>query len=143
MRKAQPWSHSEWQEESLVPDSVTAVWLRSGLGWTRFHSSHLESDLAGSLCPTGGKGYGPEHGGEDFAAFRAWLQCYSMPGMSSLRDRNGRTIWFQVGALLLRQAYTTQGSWGVGGDAWGPRTSPRATSFPVMPLPSAKPQGGN
>ncbi|XP_004872105.1 endonuclease 8-like 1 [Heterocephalus glaber] len=43
----------------------------------------------------GGKGYGAEHGEEDFAAFRAWLQCYSMPGMSSLRDRNGRTIWFQ------------------------------------------------
>ncbi|KAM6149456.1 endonuclease 8-like 1 isoform 1-T1 [Erethizon dorsatum] len=43
----------------------------------------------------GGKGYGLEHGEEDFAAFRAWLQCYSVQGMSSLRDRNGRTIWFQ------------------------------------------------
>ncbi|XP_023568491.1 endonuclease 8-like 1 isoform X5 [Octodon degus] len=43
----------------------------------------------------GGKGYGPDHGEEDFAAFRAWLQCYSVPGMSSLRDRSGRTIWFQ------------------------------------------------
>ncbi|XP_038178929.1 endonuclease 8-like 1 isoform X4 [Arvicola amphibius] len=43
----------------------------------------------------GGKGYGPERGEEDFAAFRAWLQCYGMPGMSSLRDRHGRTIWFK------------------------------------------------
>ncbi|XP_062946824.1 endonuclease 8-like 1 isoform X2 [Cynocephalus volans] len=43
----------------------------------------------------GGKGYGLESGEEDFAAFRAWLQCYGMPGMSSLRDRHGRTIWFQ------------------------------------------------
>ncbi|XP_040498904.1 endonuclease 8-like 1 isoform X3 [Ursus maritimus] len=43
----------------------------------------------------GGKGYGPESGEEDFAAFRAWLRCYGMPGMSSLRDRRGRTIWFQ------------------------------------------------
>ncbi|XP_016044917.2 endonuclease 8-like 1 isoform X1 [Erinaceus europaeus] len=43
----------------------------------------------------GGKGYGPEDGEEDFAAFRAWLKCYSLPGMSSLRDRHGRTIWFQ------------------------------------------------
>ncbi|XP_057344977.1 endonuclease 8-like 1 isoform X4 [Manis pentadactyla] len=43
----------------------------------------------------GGKGYGPERGEEDFAAFRAWLRCYSIPGMSSLRDRHGRTIWFQ------------------------------------------------
>nr|XP_012590892.1 endonuclease 8-like 1 isoform X2 [Microcebus murinus] len=43
----------------------------------------------------GGKGYGPESGEEDFAAFRAWLRCYGVPGMSSLRDRHGRTIWFQ------------------------------------------------
>ncbi|XP_035883559.1 endonuclease 8-like 1 isoform X1 [Phyllostomus discolor] len=43
----------------------------------------------------GGKGYGQEIGEEDFAAFRAWLQCYGIAGMSSLRDRHGRTIWFQ------------------------------------------------
>ncbi|XP_065727532.1 endonuclease 8-like 1 isoform X4 [Phocoena phocoena] len=43
----------------------------------------------------GGKGYGPESTEEDFAAFRAWLRCYGTPGMSSLRDRHGRTIWFQ------------------------------------------------
>lgn len=59
------------------------------------------SDLLLLLCPTGGKGYGPESGEEDFAAFRAWLRCYSIPGMSSLRDRHGRTIWFQVRALTL------------------------------------------
>lgn len=43
----------------------------------------------------GGKGYGQELGDADFAAFRAWLRCYSVSGMSSLRDRHGRTIWFQ------------------------------------------------
>ncbi|XP_004712103.1 endonuclease 8-like 1 isoform X2 [Echinops telfairi] len=43
----------------------------------------------------GGKGYGAESGEQDFAAFRAWLRCYSVPGMRSLRDRHGRTIWFQ------------------------------------------------
>ncbi|XP_019480995.1 PREDICTED: endonuclease 8-like 1 isoform X2 [Hipposideros armiger] len=43
----------------------------------------------------GGKGYGQESGEEDFTAFRAWLQCYGMAGMSSLRDRHNRTIWFQ------------------------------------------------
>uniref|UniRef100_A0A8C8YYS6 Endonuclease 8-like 1 n=1 Tax=Prolemur simus TaxID=1328070 RepID=A0A8C8YYS6_PROSS len=48
----------------------------------------------------GGKGYGPESGEEDFAAFRAWLRCYGVPGMSSLQDRQGRTIWFQVWAPL-------------------------------------------
>ncbi|PKU30085.1 hypothetical protein llap_19610 [Limosa lapponica baueri] len=32
---------------------------------------------------------------DNYAAFKNWLRCYLVPGMSSLRDRNGRTIWFQ------------------------------------------------
>ncbi|XP_054244106.1 endonuclease 8-like 1 [Indicator indicator] len=32
---------------------------------------------------------------ENYAAFKSWLQCYLVPGMSCLRDRNGRTVWFQ------------------------------------------------
>ncbi|NWR11424.1 NEIL1 Endonuclease, partial [Paradoxornis webbianus] len=36
----------------------------------------------------------PEHM-DNYAAFKNWLQCYLVPGMSSLRDRSGRTIWFQ------------------------------------------------
>ncbi|NXG86259.1 NEIL1 Endonuclease, partial [Stercorarius parasiticus] len=32
---------------------------------------------------------------DNYAAFKNWLQCYLVPGMSSLRDHNGRTIWFQ------------------------------------------------
>ncbi|XP_053810621.1 endonuclease 8-like 1 isoform X3 [Vidua chalybeata] len=36
----------------------------------------------------------PEHTG-DYSTFKNWLQCYLVPGMSSLRDRSGRTIWFQ------------------------------------------------
>ncbi|XP_059512461.1 endonuclease 8-like 1 isoform X2 [Myotis daubentonii] len=43
----------------------------------------------------GGKGYGQARGEEDFAPFRAWLRCYGTVGMRSLRDRHGRTIWFQ------------------------------------------------
>lgn len=38
----------------------------------------------------------PDHS-DNYAAFKNWLQCYLVPGMSSLRDHNGRTIWFQVG----------------------------------------------
>lgn len=38
----------------------------------------------------------PDHS-DNYAAFKNWLQCYLVPGMSSLRDRNGRTVWFQVG----------------------------------------------
>ncbi|NXG65779.1 NEIL1 Endonuclease, partial [Hemiprocne comata] len=37
----------------------------------------------------------PDHS-DNYAAFKSWLRCYLVPGMSSLRDRNGRTIWFQV-----------------------------------------------
>ncbi|NWR66884.1 NEIL1 Endonuclease, partial [Bucorvus abyssinicus] len=36
----------------------------------------------------------PDHS-DNYAAFKNWLRCYLVPGMSSLRDRNGRTIWFQ------------------------------------------------
>ncbi|NXY79343.1 NEIL1 Endonuclease, partial [Glareola pratincola] len=45
--------------------------------------------------------FDPDDSG-NYAAFKNWLQCYLVPGMSSLRDRNGRTIWFQVG--VWRQA---------------------------------------
>ncbi|EOB00007.1 Endonuclease VIII-like 1, partial [Anas platyrhynchos] len=38
----------------------------------------------------------PDHA-DNHTAFKNWLQCYGVPGMSSLRDHNGRTIWFQVG----------------------------------------------
>ncbi|KFP67287.1 Endonuclease 8-like 1, partial [Cariama cristata] len=38
--------------------------------------------------------FDPDHA-DNYAAFKNWLQCYLVPGMSSLRDRNGRTIWFQ------------------------------------------------
>ncbi|NWW70103.1 NEIL1 Endonuclease, partial [Climacteris rufus] len=33
---------------------------------------------------------------DNYAAFTTWLRCYLVPGMSSLRDRSGRTIWFQA-----------------------------------------------
>ncbi|KAF5902550.1 endonuclease 8-like 1 isoform X1 [Clarias magur] len=54
-----------------------------------------------SLCHTvplevinlGGKGYDPAKG--DFTEFVSWLQCYNVDGMNSVRDHNGRTIWFQ------------------------------------------------
>ncbi|XP_005994967.1 endonuclease 8-like 1 isoform X2 [Latimeria chalumnae] len=42
----------------------------------------------------GGKGYDPEHL-DDYSPFEGWLQCYSVPGMKTLRDGNGRTMWFQ------------------------------------------------
>ncbi|XP_063335682.1 endonuclease 8-like 1 [Pelmatolapia mariae] len=61
---------------------------------------HQTDDLL-RLCHTvplevvnlGGKGYDPASG--DFSDFEAWLQCYYVDGMKTLRDHNGRTIWFR------------------------------------------------
>ncbi|XP_037538854.1 endonuclease 8-like 1 isoform X1 [Nematolebias whitei] len=41
----------------------------------------------------GGKGYDPEKA--DYSGFEAWLQCYYVDGMKTLRDHNGRTVWFK------------------------------------------------
>uniref|UniRef100_UPI0037E88D38 endonuclease 8-like 1 n=1 Tax=Semicossyphus pulcher TaxID=241346 RepID=UPI0037E88D38 len=41
----------------------------------------------------GGKGYDPEK--RDYSDFEAWLQCYYVDGMKSIRDHNGRTMWFK------------------------------------------------
>ncbi|KAK2842307.1 hypothetical protein Q5P01_012507 [Channa striata] len=41
----------------------------------------------------GGKGYSPAKA--DYSGFVAWLQCYSVDGMKSVQDHNGRTIWFK------------------------------------------------
>ncbi|XP_054475412.1 endonuclease 8-like 1 [Anoplopoma fimbria] len=41
----------------------------------------------------GGKGYDPEKA--DYSDFKAWLQCYYVDGMKSIRDHNGRTMWFK------------------------------------------------
>ncbi|XP_031717124.1 endonuclease 8-like 1 isoform X3 [Anarrhichthys ocellatus] len=41
----------------------------------------------------GGKGYDPQKA--DYSDFQAWLQCYYVDGMTSIRDHNGRTMWFK------------------------------------------------
>ncbi|KAM4618386.1 endonuclease 8-like 1 isoform 2-T2 [Polymixia lowei] len=60
----------------------------------------MEADDLLRLCHTvplevvnlGGKGYDPEKA--DYSDFQAWLQCYYVDGMKSIRDHNGRTMWF-------------------------------------------------
>ncbi|KAK3558892.1 hypothetical protein QTP86_032163, partial [Hemibagrus guttatus] len=60
-----------------------------------------ESEDLLSLCHTvplevvnlGGKGYDPQK--RDYTELISWMQCYSIDGMNSLRDHNGRTIWFK------------------------------------------------
>ncbi|XP_068458300.1 endonuclease 8-like 1 [Clinocottus analis] len=41
----------------------------------------------------GGKGYDPQKA--DYSGFKAWLQCYYVDGMKSIRDHNNRTMWFK------------------------------------------------
>ncbi|NXM86042.1 NEIL1 Endonuclease, partial [Oenanthe oenanthe] len=72
----------------------------------------------------------PEHT-DNYAAFKDWLQCYLVPGMSSLRDRNGRTIWFQVGAGEPPNHSPKQG------DTSLPRKTPRKKSPQVKADPEA------
>uniref|UniRef100_A0A8C3VHZ1 Nei like DNA glycosylase 1 n=1 Tax=Catharus ustulatus TaxID=91951 RepID=A0A8C3VHZ1_CATUS len=73
--------------------------------------------------------FDPEHS-DNYAAFKNWLQCYLVPGMSSLRDHNGRTIWFQVGAgepLKL----SPKGA---------PRKNPQVKADPEAPSPKVTPR---
>ncbi|XP_059802143.1 endonuclease 8-like 1 isoform X2 [Hypanus sabinus] len=42
----------------------------------------------------GGEGYKSSRSSES-SAFSAWLRCYEVVGMQTLRDGNSRTIWFQ------------------------------------------------
>ena len=32
----------------------------------------------------------------DHEVFLKWLRCYNNPAMSIMKDKNGRTVWFQV-----------------------------------------------
>lgn len=78
-----------------------------------------------------------------------------MVGMRSLRDRHGRTIWFQVWVLMLTQANRDPKEAGVA-ETWGSQpgrrwdlyldpqvhTVPEGLGLPcVMPLPSSESQG--
>lgn len=68
------------------------------LGRAPRHYGHcFLSASALSLSPFPEKKLFDPDDSDNYAAFKNWLQCYLVPGMSSLRDRNGRTIWFQVG----------------------------------------------
>ena len=64
----------------------------------RHHGLCFFSTPVLGLSPFPGKELLDPEQPDNYAAFKNWLQCYLVPGMSSLRDRSGRTIWFQVGA---------------------------------------------
>ncbi|KAM4747446.1 endonuclease 8-like 1 [Rhinophrynus dorsalis] len=55
---------------------------------------HLCNLVPMEVINLGGKGYDPQHS-DDYSGFVKWLRCYFVPGMKTLKDSNGRTIWFQ------------------------------------------------
>lgn len=74
-------------------------------GWVHCrHSCTVSFTWAAWLCAffsniSGGTFYDPEK--TDYSDFKAWLQCYYVDGMKSVRDHNGRTIWFNVSFLVF------------------------------------------
>ncbi|KAG5273544.1 hypothetical protein AALO_G00152530 [Alosa alosa] len=93
-------SQKEDDEKTAVKGELEA---RSGKKGVTDSAPDLQTDGDPdllSLCHTvplevvkmGGKGYDPEKA--DYSAFKAWLQCYYVDGMQSIRDHNGRTMWF-------------------------------------------------
>ncbi|XP_077452960.1 endonuclease 8-like 1 [Stigmatopora argus] len=88
-------SEDTWEDRKPVKDEILDKKTA-----TKIKVKEERSDLL-RLCHTvplevvnlGGKGYDPEKA--DYSAFKAWLRCYYVEGMKSLRDHNGRTMWFQ------------------------------------------------
>ncbi|XP_010000548.1 PREDICTED: endonuclease 8-like 1, partial [Chaetura pelagica] len=82
----------------------------------------------------------PDHS-DNYAAFQSWLQCYLVPGMSSLRDRNGRTIWFQgEPGPMAPKGQASRGKRAqlkADPEAQAPKVTPRASKRP--PRAAAKP----
>ncbi|XP_015256244.1 PREDICTED: endonuclease 8-like 1 [Cyprinodon variegatus] len=72
-----------------IPDRAKMKGKTQGMGdlLRLCHTVPLE------VVSLGGKGYDPEK--VDYSAFQAWLQCYYVDGMKSVRDHNGRTMWFK------------------------------------------------
>lgn len=72
-----------------------------------------------SLCHTvplevvklGENGYKPAKA--EYSVLQAWMQCYSVDGMNSLSDHNGRTIWFKgdPGPMVPKGAKSRKIKW--------------------------------
>ncbi|XP_067291879.1 endonuclease 8-like 1 [Pseudorasbora parva] len=59
----------------------------------------------------GENGYKPAKG--EYSVLQAWMQCYSVDGMNSLSDHNGRTIWFKgdPGPMVPKGAKSRKIKW--------------------------------
>ncbi|KAM8890874.1 endonuclease 8-like 1 isoform 3-T4 [Spinachia spinachia] len=86
------------ENKKAVQNEITDI--KTSGGTKRKQVTEETGDLL-RLCHTvplevvnlGGKGYDPQK--SDYSDFKAWLQCYYVDGMKSIRDHNGRTMWFK------------------------------------------------
>lgn len=100
-RNRRKWKNKRLTFSDCVTQYLWRWWVLVGLpvfasAW--FALSWKALFLHGEKSPvftlSGGKGYDPEKA--DYSGFEAWLQCYYVDGMKSIRDHNGRTMWFKV-----------------------------------------------
>uniref|UniRef100_A0A8C7GFL0 Nei-like DNA glycosylase 1 n=1 Tax=Oncorhynchus kisutch TaxID=8019 RepID=A0A8C7GFL0_ONCKI len=78
-----------------IPPFVKARTVLEGLQTHLSDEDRKEQGYVLFICIVllGGKGYDPEK--MDYTDFKSWLQCYCVEGMKSVRDHNGRTMWFK------------------------------------------------
>uniref|UniRef100_A0A8C8HPE4 Formamidopyrimidine-DNA glycosylase catalytic domain-containing protein n=1 Tax=Oncorhynchus tshawytscha TaxID=74940 RepID=A0A8C8HPE4_ONCTS len=84
---------SDEDRKSVVKVEVTDTEVKEEVTNTEFKEEVTNREVRGQARFTGGKGYDPEK--MDYTDFKSWLQCYCVEGMKSVRDHNGRTMWFK------------------------------------------------
>jgi len=88
------------ENETAIKDELTDTKVKGQKTFDSKKNVKVEAADLLNLCHTvplevvnlGGKGYDPEK--RDYSDFQAWLKCYYVDGMKSIRDHNGRTMWF-------------------------------------------------
>ncbi|XP_037307654.1 endonuclease 8-like 1 isoform X2 [Pungitius pungitius] len=91
-------SEDAFDNKKAVQNEITDTKTSDG---TKLKQATRETGDLLRMCHTvplevvnlGGKGYDPQK--SDYSGFKAWLQCYYVDGMKSIRDHNGRTMWFK------------------------------------------------
>ncbi|XP_067235374.1 endonuclease 8-like 1 [Chanodichthys erythropterus] len=68
-------------------------------------------DVPFEVVKLGENGYAPAKG--EYSVLQAWMQCYSVDGMNSISDHNGRTIWFKgdPGPMVPKDAKSRKMKW--------------------------------
>uniref|UniRef100_A0A3B3TXS6 Endonuclease 8-like 1 n=1 Tax=Poecilia latipinna TaxID=48699 RepID=A0A3B3TXS6_9TELE len=96
----------EFEDGKPVKDEITDT--KKGMKREAGDVLRLCHTVPLEVVSLGGKGYDPEK--MDYSAFEAWLRCYYVDGMKSVRDHNGRTMWFKgdPGPMAPKVSATTE-----------------------------------